>query len=203
MAFLIPIDRLKNVWRLRLTTVNFQKVHITNSTILPYDADDYFFGRLILHFLIPCKLLSGIYPQDTLLKKYGLVPTYGPLINSIKTGNIKKFMCDLGSIENMLLKIGTFLCFESLIFLVYRNLFKIIYVVTDKNSKIPFEIFRCGLSISQGNDCNSKVEINEVEHIFTVLISKNIIKGYISHEKAVAVLSQSDAFPKKFYLYEN
>lgn len=60
----------------------------------------------------------------------------------------------------------------------------------DKNTRLNLEHVQIGFRLSGLN-----MTIEEVECIIANLIFKGFIKGYISHEKSILVLSNSDAFP--------
>jgi hypothetical protein len=65
------------------------------------------------------------------------------------------------------------------------------WVVTGKGNRIGIEVFRTALKIS-GMDVSSE----EAECLVANQIHKGYMKGYISHEKQMVVLSNQNAFPK-------
>ena len=74
--------------------------------------------------------------------------------------------------------------------LVYRNLFKKVYLLTDKNSRRNILLFEAVLR-ALGDDC----DCDEVECVLSNLIYQGKIKGYISHQKRYLIVSKAEPFP--------
>jgi hypothetical protein len=64
------------------------------------------------------------------------------------------------------------------------------WVVSQKSNRMPLELFNTALRVS-GLD----VEPDEAECLVANMIFRGLIKGYISHEKQMVVLSNMVAFP--------
>lgn len=150
--------------------------------------------KCILHYLIPLRLLKGQYPRYRLLERFSIEQIYSNLVESVKLGNAKEFFKCLNNPNNPFLSMGTFFCLEKCTFVLYRNLFCHIFRLNMNNVRIPFTLLLIGLQLSCGCNQTSK----ELEIILVSLISKHLIKGYLSHEKEFLVLSQADPFPTEF-----
>ena len=98
------------------------------SAFLLCRKSSHFNKRLILDYLIPLRLLKGQQPQKELLNRHQLF-IYNELLRVIKSGNVAQFPISLCSLEKYLFKRRTFLIFERLLFLCYRNLIRSMYLV--------------------------------------------------------------------------
>ncbi|KAH8096283.1 hypothetical protein JL720_3645 [Aureococcus anophagefferens] len=85
---------------------------------------------------------------------------------------------------------GTFLLLEKVKILVYRNLFKKIYLVQGKATQLKLHLFQRAFAW-----LGCPTDMDEVECILANLIFKGLIKGDISHQKQTLVLSKKDPFP--------
>ncbi|RKP21884.1 hypothetical protein ROZALSC1DRAFT_10834 [Rozella allomycis CSF55] len=146
----------------------------------------------ILHFLIPTMIFFGRRPSVALLKRYGMEKLYAPLIDALHHGKLHKFQEYLTNFqtEKFFSKIGTILIWEKLSLVVYRQLFLKTYQILGCNSRIPFSSINKALLVAEYN-----VNIDEVECLLCNLIDKNLMKGYLSHERQFLVLSQKEPFP--------
>lgn len=88
------------------------------------------------------------------------------------------------------LRIGIYLVLEQLKVLVYRNLFKKVYLLTEKNSRVNILLLETVLR-ALGADCDA----DEVECVLSNLIYQSKIKGYISHQKRYLIVSKAEPFP--------
>ncbi|KAL2920195.1 COP9 signalosome (CSN) subunit [Polyrhizophydium stewartii] len=149
--------------------------------------------RHILNYLIPSQLLLGVLPRAELLVKYpDLDRVYGEFVGAVRTGNVKRFDDTLVEKQSELISRGTWLAIERTRFLVLRTLFRKVWILQDKPTRIPMTVFEKALAISSGvTDC----DLAEIECFLAVMIDKGYLKGYLSHEKQTVVLSLKDAFP--------
>ena len=156
-------------------------------------------GQLILHFLVPLRLaVQGKYPAVELLRRYKLLHVYAELLACVASGNVSGFRQQLAMNAEFFIKLGTFLCVESLEFLCCRNLVKAVFEQkqqqqqNEKSCKMPLEVllrcwkFACKLE---------SVEMLHLECVVANLIGMGLVKGYIAHERQFLVLSQNDPFP--------
>lgn len=146
-----------------------------------------------LIYLVPSNLLSScILPSNKLLQEYPVIKEkYGDLIISIKSGNIKIFDKYLQDNLNILIKDGVYFSIEICKSLVFRRLVKKIWIVLDKSSRLDCNILNELIQSSMNRKCN----IDETHCILSNLIDKGYMKGYISYEKQILVLSKVNPFP--------
>jgi len=146
--------------------------------------------RLILLYLVPMQLEQCKFPKKSLLEKYKL-HQFVDIVQSIKSGNIKLFNQCLTAHQNFFISKGIYLILEKLKIIVYRNLFKKVFLMNTGGNKIPIGNFVAALKWME----NDSVDIDETECILANLISNGYLKGYISH-KVGLVVSPTNPFPK-------
>ncbi|ESO88551.1 hypothetical protein LOTGIDRAFT_219074 [Lottia gigantea] len=147
--------------------------------------------RLILIYLIPVKMLLGHMPKVTLLKKYDLTQ-FVEVVKAVSTGNLLQLNEALETNEAFFIKCGIYLILEKLKVITYRNLFKKVYLIYDKNHLIPIETLTSVLKMMEVED----VDDDETACIVANLIYENKIKGYISHQHKKLVVSKQNPFPQ-------
>lgn len=145
--------------------------------------------RLILIFLIPVKMILGHMPKESILEKYNL-QIFSPVIQSVKEGNIRSFDASLKSGSVFFWKFGVFLILEKLRNILYRNIFKKIYLILN-SIRIPMETFKVILEKLQ----DKPISMDEVHCIVANLIYDNRIRGYISLQHQKLVVSKQNPFP--------
>ncbi|KAF9196403.1 COP9 signalosome (CSN) subunit [Haplosporangium sp. Z 11] len=147
--------------------------------------------RLILHYLIPTRLLHGSLPSAQLLEKFPeLEELYQPLVKAIKSGNVQLFDDALAQAATKLISKGTYLTVERSRVVALRVLFKKVFLLMDRNNRLNISQFQAALDM-----VGVKVDEDEVECMLANMIYKGYIRGYLSHEKKVLVLSNKDPFP--------
>ena len=145
--------------------------------------------RAILEFLLPVRLRRGALPRRALLEKHGLA-ALAPLVDAVRSGDLGTFNAELAKNQMAFVRRGTFLLLEKVKILVYRNLFKKIYLVQGKATQLKLHLFQRAFAW-----LGCPTDMDEVECILANLIFKGLIKGYISHQKQTLVLSKKDPFP--------
>lgn len=81
--------------------------------------------RLVLHYLIPTRLLHGSLPSSRLLEEFPeLAALYRPLALAIKSGNVQLFDEALSIGGSRLIGLGTYLTVERSRGVAVRVLFK-------------------------------------------------------------------------------
>lgn len=145
--------------------------------------------RAILEFLLPVRLRRGVLPREALLEKHGLA-ALAPLVAAVRAGDLRTFNAELAKNQMAFVRRGTFLLLEKVKILVYRNLFKKIYLVSNKSTQLKLATFEAAFAW-----LGVPIDKDEVECILANLIFKGLLKGYISHQKATLVLSKKDPFP--------
>jgi hypothetical protein len=122
------------------------------------------------------------------LTKYSLYE-FIPLVEGIRTGDLRTFNDGLAKYQDMFIRRGTYLLLEKCKAICYRNLFKRAFLITERH-QIPLD--RVATSFKW---LGMPIDLDEVECILSNLIFQGVIKGYISHSKRVLVLSKRGPFP--------
>lgn len=168
---------------------------------------------LVLHMLIPLRLhLQGVLPSLALLQRYRLASAgttttppshlganslrtssfYVNALNALRGGDLRTYTSLLHDYELVLLRLGTFLLWEQLLSLAYRNLFRRTHRLMGGETRLPLGSLLLGLRLGGG----SSINLDEVACHVANLIGRGLIRGYIHQERATLVLSQKDPFPK-------
>ncbi|KAF8638574.1 hypothetical protein AX17_002116 [Amanita inopinata Kibby_2008] len=144
-----------------------------------------------LAYLIPLRMLKGHLPSEELLQRFPVLrDLFGPFITAIRRGDVSAYDRALDSRERRLLELNLWLTLEKARELCMRGLFRRLWVVTDKSSRIPISMFHCSLRVS-GIDVSQE----EAECFVANMIYKKFMLGYISHEKQMVVLAVNNPFP--------
>lgn len=151
--------------------------------------------RMILKYLIPVKLSIGILPRISLLERYNL-REYSNVVLALKRGDLRLLRLALQEHEDRFLRSGVYLVLEKLELQVYQRLIKKIYIIQkqkdpSKAHQVKLEVIAKALKWLEID-----MDLDEVECIISILIYKNLVKGYFAHKSKVAVLSKQDPFPK-------
>lgn len=155
-------------------------------------ADERDKKKKILHYLIPLRILhSGLYPTANLLARYSKDQFYSHIIAALRKGDLCTFLAILSGNEDALLRLGTFLIWEKIRLFAYRNLLRRIYSLMRCSSRISILLL-----VGPFRWLGLESDVDEIGCTIAILISKGMIRGYISQERATLVLSQKDPFPK-------
>ncbi|XP_071084842.1 PCI domain-containing protein 2-like [Haliotis cracherodii] len=146
--------------------------------------------RLILIYLIPVKMLLGQMPTFAVLHKYNL-KQFADVARAVSSGNLLQLNTALLKHEAFFIKCGIYLILEKLKIITYRNLFKKVYLIHQKNHLLPLDDFTTALRLMQVED----IDDDETQCIIANLIFENKIKGYISHQHQKLVVSKQNPFP--------
>jgi len=156
--------------------------------------------ELILTYLIPAHLMTTHQlPTATLFKNYPrLRSLFQPICITIKTGNLQAFDRALEAHEDDYVRRRIYLTLERGRDIALRNLFRRVFIIGGKRTRIPVEEFRRAMGFSTaGKDGGTRKEVEpeEVECLLAGMVYKGLMKGYISREKGMVVLSNKEAFP--------
>lgn len=165
--------------------------------------------ELILTYLIPCYLVTTHrLPSKELLEPFPrLARLLRPLCDCIKQGNLVGFDAAMSAGADEFVKRRIYLPLERGRDLALRNLFRKVFIAggfePDKGdgqpplrrTRIPLTEFAAALRIGTKADEKARIDLDEVECLLANMIYKNMMKGYISRERATVVLSKSGAFP--------
>jgi len=146
---------------------------------------------LILSYLLPLHLISSTYPSRYLLRQYPDLHTlYAPLFTAIHTGNLHLFNTHLEKYSPIFLRRRVFLAIERSRQCCLRTLFHR-SVSLYEGTRIPIEVFERALRV-----CGERIDREEIECYVANMIYRGWIKGYISRERGMVVLSAKEGFPK-------
>lgn len=127
--------------------------------------------RLVMRYLVPAQLLLGTLPVNGALQRFGLQSLYGPLIDSVKTGDIGRFdrilddqmvcfapelnlprsHCSLFSSffsKNEFVELGVYHVLARLRNLVILRLCRLVSSFHDSTSRIDIDAFRVAMAMS-------------------------------------------------------
>ncbi|KAL1970604.1 hypothetical protein VTN77DRAFT_4248 [Rasamsonia byssochlamydoides] len=170
--------------------------------------DAYKNRELILTYLVPCHLVTThTLPSRELLAPFPrLESLFRPLCQCIKQGNLVGFDAAMSAGADEFVKRRIYLPLERGRDLALRNLFRKVFLAGGydepkdgqppiRRTRVPVVEFAAALRIGTKAEEKSRVDMDEVECLLASLIYKNLMKGYISRERATVVLSKADAFP--------
>ncbi|KAI8083291.1 uncharacterized protein B0P05DRAFT_536811 [Gilbertella persicaria] len=161
----------------------FQKCH----------PDQWHNKRMILHYLIPTRIILGYFPKHALLETYNLVNPYLNLIQCLKVGNIQGYLDHLEIHFNYFYHHLTYVLLkERGIVLVWRCLIRNMY--TQLGSTVPIIHFDHILAAIQFAT-QSDYALEDIECMLVSLVSQGYMRGYLQHQKQRIVLSKVNAFP--------
>ncbi|KAL7308845.1 hypothetical protein PS15m_010989 [Mucor circinelloides] len=155
--------------------------------------------RLILHYLIPTRIILGHFPSTQLLEKYQLAPPYVNLINTIRSGNIHGFLQHLETYFDYFYSHLTYLLLkERGIVLVWRCLLRNVYTLQQKIGIITTPILgfedMSNAFVLSGKE-EQVYDYDDLECILVSLVSQGYIRGYIHHQHQQIVFSKTTPFP--------
>ncbi|KAN0132594.1 hypothetical protein V8E53_009610 [Lactarius tabidus] len=146
----------------------------------------------ILTYLIPLRILRGHLPTTDLLKRFPVLDElYSPFISAIRKGDIQGFDAALDKSERRLVDLSIWLTLEKAREICIRGLFRRVWVVSEKTNRISVAMFYSSLRVS-----GMEVSSEEAECLVANMIYKGYMRGYISHEKQMVVLANTNAFPR-------
>ncbi|KKZ65906.1 hypothetical protein GX50_07621 [[Emmonsia] crescens] len=165
--------------------------------------------ELILTYLIPCHIVTThTLPTHRLLAPYPrLERLYSPLSKCIKKGDLTGFDAAMTAGENEFVKRRIYLPLERGRDIALRNLFRKVFLVGGydptvngqppiRRTRIPVAEFAAAIRLGNKVDEKAPLDMDEVECFLANLIYKNLMKGYISRERGIVVLSKGGtAFP--------
>ncbi|OJD17695.1 hypothetical protein AJ78_02220 [Emergomyces pasteurianus Ep9510] len=165
--------------------------------------------ELILTYLIPCHIVTThTLPTHRLLAPYPrLERLYSPLSRCIKKGDLAGFDAAMAAGENEFVKRRIYLPLERGRDIALRNLFRKVFLAGGydpsvngqppiRRTRIPVAEFAAAIRLGNKVDDKAPLDMDEVECFLANLIYKNLMKGYISRERGIVVLSKGGtAFP--------
>lgn len=145
----------------------------------------------VLHFLIPIKLILHLskptYQLISLFKSEHNQLFYTNLVKFISAGDLESFKDLLRPNYKQLIKAGSFGLYEKLVILIIRQRILRIHLGIDNSTRISLILLH--------NLCDKESTLDDVTCIVANLISRGLIRGYVSEEKQFLVLSAQNPFP--------
>ncbi|XAR53431.1 hypothetical protein NMG60_11021978 [Bertholletia excelsa] len=151
--------------------------------------------RMILKYLIPVKLSMGILPKISLLEWYNLIE-YSDVVQALKRGDLRLLRRALQEHEDQFLRSGVYLVLEKLELQVYQRLIKKIYIIQKQKDPSKAHQVKLEVILKALKWLEIDMDVDEAECIISILIYKNLVKGYLAHKSKVVVLSKQEPFPK-------
>ncbi|CAN6880472.1 unnamed protein product [Brassica oleracea] len=151
--------------------------------------------RMILKYLIPVKLSLGIIPKDELLQKYNL-HEYMNVVQALRKGDLRLLRHALQEHEDRYVFPLTSYCTYLHPNVRFLRLMKKIYIIQKLSDPARAHQLKLEVIAKALRWLEIDMDLDEVECIMTILIYKNLVKGYLAHKSKVVVLSKQDPFPK-------
>ncbi|KDN44909.1 hypothetical protein K437DRAFT_236263 [Tilletiaria anomala UBC 951] len=149
--------------------------------------------ELILQYLIPIRLLRGSLPAPLIFTQFPrLCALYARFTTAFRRGDVRLYDRALAdpNIECALIIKGVYIAMERAREGCLRTLFRQVWLAKDRNTRLPLEVLHRALTW-----VGLELAIEETEWYVATLIHKGYMKGYISHERQMVVLSAKEAFP--------
>lgn len=144
----------------------------------------------VLHFLIPIKLILNLtHPTTELISLFGNdqdAMFYTNLVDIIRSGDLQAFKSFLSQNYKTLIKSDSFGLYEKLILLVLRQKIIRIHRLTDNSTRISLNLI---------HNLAPDFAFEDVTCLVANMISRGMVRGYISEEKQFLVLSAQNPFP--------
>ncbi|KAI5287463.1 COP9 signalosome (CSN) subunit [Ascosphaera acerosa] len=164
--------------------------------------------ELILNYLIPCHIVTThTLPSKALLAPFPrLESLFRPLCQCIKRGDLAGFDAAMAAGEDEFVQRKIYLTLERGRDLALRNLFRKVFIAGGfdppvdgkppiRRTRVPVAEFAAAMRLGR-DDEQSAPERDEVECYLANMIYKGLMKGYISRERGIVVLSKGGmAFP--------
>jgi hypothetical protein len=146
--------------------------------------------RLILRYLVPVRLVLGVFASPALLTKYDL-PQFVPLCHAVHRGDLRLFERQLDDYQHLFIRHGSYLLVERAKTIAYRNFFRRVYSLhPEGTTKLDVSMLKRCLDATGVN-----LDHDEIECVLANLIYKGYIKGYLSHQHGKLVVGKTNAFP--------
>ncbi|BFZ57449.1 COP9 signalosome (CSN) subunit [Savitreella phatthalungensis] len=155
--------------------------------------------QMILTYLIPTRLMTTrTLPSLEILRKFPkLAGLYRPLVAALRSGNVAAYDKTLVKNERELVRRRVYLTFERTRILCVRSLARKVWLLRGRETRLPVDCFVAALNTGNRESPDaSLVDVDEAECAVANLIYAGLVKGYISREKRMVVLSAKDPFPK-------
>ena len=151
----------------------------------------------ILRLLIPFKMLCGTLPSEELIEKYSM-QEYSGIIQAIKTGDMKLFEDCKHKNKRKWIRRGIYFVVDNLELILMRRLFKTVWLLGDKQTVVPTELFQKALNLKS----QYKFDLLETECLIGNLILKGYLRACVYPEQKKTVFPADKAFPNLVTLFQ-
>ncbi|CUS22162.1 LAQU0S04e09604g1_1 [Lachancea quebecensis] len=157
---------------------------------------------MIVMLLVPFAILARKwYPNiQELAERYPRVAQlYAPVIQCLRNGDLKSFETWLRQNEAAMLRRNLYVALVLIRELVLIKLLKLSFRFYGSRSIVPLNLVTAALLKSRthkGIKTVTDEQLDETECTLANLISKDYIKGYLSHSNRALVVSKTNAFPR-------
>ncbi|KAL9647556.1 hypothetical protein ABK040_006912 [Willaertia magna] len=187
--------------RVAILESNLSKAKLDLEYALHYCLDNYPKNkRMILQYLSCVNLMLGKYPTVNLCKRYNMLE-FLELSKACRSGDLKTYCNELEKYKLFFIQHGTYLMLEKIKLIVYRNLLRRVYYYNCENhpetsSRLDLNLFLVALRFQPSSvKIQQQMDLDEAECLITNLIYLGYIRGYVSHDKQMLVLSKKEPFP--------
>jgi hypothetical protein len=142
----------------------------------------------ILSSLIPVEMCLGVFPSRYVATQYGFTEMVD-LATAARQGDFQSFDAIMSQHQISFIKVGIYLVLEQVRAIVVRNFFKRVCFVLE-NTRVSLETVEVAYRYfdPEGN-------LDLIECLLANLIFQGKVKGYMSHQKRMLILSKTDPFP--------
>ena len=177
----------------RLSLLNSRFAHAERQLTFAFDrcpASAAKNKRLILRYLVPVRLVLGVFASKALLEKHQLF-YFEKLCRAVDRGDLRLFEAELDAHQQRFIRHGSYLLVERARTIAYRNFFRRVHLLHPPGTaKLDIQMFQRCLAAT-----GVRMDSDEVECVLANLIHKGFVKGYLSHQHAKLVVSKGNAFP--------
>ena len=162
--------------------------------------DNFHNKQRILRYLVPVEMLIGRFPSQKLLKQYELAE-YNDMVEACLNGDMPAFEAAMEKNMDALIYSGVFTTVEQIRLLTLCNFVRRVALAVQSAPECQKQnkpnIISLQYLFHPLRNWDNELDLDEVECLLANLIGNGMIKGYISHEQRVLVLSKNmkDAFP--------
>ncbi|KAK4396928.1 Enhanced ethylene response protein 5 [Sesamum angolense] len=184
LKYLIPVKLSIGILPRQLLLDKFNLMRTTTislSNILDGDMDT----TQYMHY--DSKMIKSIYRGTT---------KYSDVVLALKRGDLRLLRHALQEHEDRFLRSGVYLVLEKLELQVYQRLVKKIYIMQKQKDPNKAHQIKLDVIVKALKWLEIDMDLDEVECIMSILIYRNLMKGYFAHKSKVVVLSKQDPFPK-------
>lgn len=144
----------------------------------------------ILASLVPVEMCLGVFPSPAIGEQYGL-GEFVELSNAAKRGDIRSFDEIMKRYQISFIRVGIYLVLEQVRTIVVRNFFKRACFILN-STRISLEAVEAAHRWMEED-----TSLDQIECLLANLIFQGKVKGYMSHQKRMLILSKVDPFPSK------